>query len=343
MTSTDRKQSPVRLSISLDGAGRRFGRYHVPFSDNTQPHGHFGPICILQGGDGPTLLLTGGVHGDEYSGPLAIMRLAHELDLSEVSGRLILLPALSASAVKAATRCSPLDSGNMNRAFPGDPGGGCTAMIADWLESEILPHCDAAIDFHAGGSATNYEPLSMINPSPDGLYQRNLDLAKAFGVDLIWLLGELNDKRSVNGAAERAGVPMMACEIGGSGVPDPALTGVAHQGALGVMRHLGMLPGAAPDGTTARLVEAVSPDCTLVAPHAGFFDPHLEICCEVEAGDLAGWIRDPFEIERPPSALHFALSGHLAIRGSCGYVQPGDKLFGLVTDAVAPYGSSRKT
>ena len=97
MTSTDRKQSPVRLSISLDGAGRRFGRYHVPFSDNTQPHGHFGPICILQGGDGPTLLLTGGVHGDEYSGPLAIMRLAHELDLSEVSGRLILLPALSST------------------------------------------------------------------------------------------------------------------------------------------------------------------------------------------------------------------------------------------------------
>jgi predicted deacylase len=216
MTSTP---SRIRTTIALDVEGRRFGQYRIPYSDNTQPYGHVGPIAVLASGHGPTLVLTGGVHGDEYAGPVAIMRLAHELGLDKLNGRLILLPALNAPAVKAASRCSPLDGGNLNRAFPGDPDGGPTAMIAHWLETRVLPHCDGAIDFHSGGRASDNQPVEI-------------------GVD-------------------------------------------------------------------------------------------------VSAGDLAGWIRDPFEIQRPPTRVCFEIDGHLAIRCSRGYVQAGEKLFGLVTDRQA--------
>ena len=84
-----------------------------------------------------------------------------------------------------------------------------------------------------------------------------------------------------------------------------------------------------------RLVEVTHPRCNVVAPHGGLFDPLVELGCEVRAGQLAGWIRDPFEIERPPKAVHFEIDGHLAIRCSRGLVQGGEKLFGVVTDVLA--------
>jgi len=325
--------SRISIDIPLDQPGRYLGRYHIPFSDNSQPYGHFGPIAVLANGSGPTLLLTGGTHGDEYPGPVAIMRLIQDLDLAAIQGRLILIPALNAPAVRAAMRCSPLDGGNMNRAFPGAVDGGPTAMIADWLMTKILPLADAAIDFHAGGRVTDYAPLAMVNGGPRSRYGDNLALARAFGTGLIWRLGALNDSRSVNGAAEQAGVPMMACELGGLGDANPAMIRIAHDGALNVMRHLGILQDGRPVPSIAqRMVESVDRANSHIAPHGGLFDPLVEIGTDVQAGDLAGWVRDPFELARAPTEIRFARSGHLAIRGTRGLVSAGDLLFGLVTD-----------
>jgi predicted deacylase len=53
----------------------------------------------------------------------------------------------------AGMRTSPLDEGNLNRSFPGDPYGGPTAQIADYIESVLLPQCDFVFDFHSGGSS----------------------------------------------------------------------------------------------------------------------------------------------------------------------------------------------
>ena len=80
-------ESRITTTIPLDGEGRLLGHYRIPFSDDTQPYGHVGPLCVLANGAGPTLVLTGGVHGDEYAGPVALMRLAHGLDLGHLAGR----------------------------------------------------------------------------------------------------------------------------------------------------------------------------------------------------------------------------------------------------------------
>ncbi len=325
--------SRITTTIALDGEGRRHGYYRIPYSDDTQPYGHVGPISVLNRGDGPTLVLIGGVHGDEYAGPVAIMRLAHELSLDELNGRLILLPALNAPAVRAATRCSPLDDGNMNRAFPGDPDGGPTAMVAHWLETRVLPRCDGVIDFHAGGRASDFEPVVMVNPSPGGLFERNMALVQAFGVELVWVLGAMNDDRSLNAAAQRVGVPMFACELSGKGESEPTMIDIAMRGALGVMRHMGILEDGGEIPTTGmRMVEAADPACIVNAPHGGLFDPAVEVRAEVAAGNLAGWIRDPFEIARSPTPVSFEIDGRVVTRCSRGYVQAGEKLFGLVTD-----------
>jgi N-alpha-acetyl-L-2,4-diaminobutyrate deacetylase len=66
----------------------------------------------------PTALLTGANHGDEYEGPVALFDLALGIDLSAVSGRIIIIPAMNYPAFRAGTRTSPIDGGNMNRHSP---------------------------------------------------------------------------------------------------------------------------------------------------------------------------------------------------------------------------------
>jgi predicted deacylase len=111
------------------------------------------------------------------------------------------------------------------------------------------------------------------------------------------------------------------------------MTEVALDGARRVMRQMGMLhDGGDCAPRPARLVQVADPACSHFAPHGGLFDPLVEVGTDVAAGDLAGWLRDPFEMDRPPTELRFALSGHLAIRGTRGLVGSQDLLFGLVTE-----------
>ena len=137
----------LRLSIDLSAPGIQAGDLLVPWSDNANPLGRYAvPVITIAGGPGPCVLVLGGVHGDEYEGPAAIMRLARDLGPGDLAGRLILMPAANGPAFAAGARCSPLDGGNLNRAFPGDADGGPTAMIADWLQQHLIPRCAAVID-----------------------------------------------------------------------------------------------------------------------------------------------------------------------------------------------------
>jgi predicted deacylase len=148
-------------------------------------------------------------------------------------------------------------------------------MIAQMVEQVLLPHADAAIDIHSGGKVSVFAPSALINRVPAPLYGANRDLAEAFGLPIIWLLGALNDDRSVNAAAARQGVPMMACELGGAGTVSPAMMALALGGIRRVMAHLGMGSDEATDrdGGAPRYVEVVSPQQSLYAPAGGLFEP----------------------------------------------------------------------
>ena len=191
--------SRLTLTIDLDKPGRQTGDLMLRWSDNTIPLGyHPVPMISLKGKDGPTVLILGGTHGDEFEGPSAIMRLAQELDPATLSGQIILIPGLNAPAFAASSRVSPLDNGNLNRAFPGDPNGGPTAMLAHFVETQLIPRADFVIDLHSGGKASYFQPCALATRTDDAdLYRANLDLAHAFGLPLVWVLGPYNDNRSI--------------------------------------------------------------------------------------------------------------------------------------------------
>ena len=69
--------SPVHCTIDLDAPGKHVGRLELPRSTNTSGWSHlFIPIVSIQGGDGPTAVIFGGVHGDEPEGQVAALNLA---------------------------------------------------------------------------------------------------------------------------------------------------------------------------------------------------------------------------------------------------------------------------
>src|SRR5690349_5753333 len=104
------------------------------------------PVACIKKGDGPRVLLMAGNHGDEYEGQVALGKLIRSLEAEEVCGGIIILPSANFPAAAAGMRTSPLDEGNLNRSFPGDPYGGPTAQIADYIESVLLPQCDFVFD-----------------------------------------------------------------------------------------------------------------------------------------------------------------------------------------------------
>ena len=139
------------------------GYLGVSHSDNAHAYGIIPvPIVCIRNGYGPTVLITAGNHGDEHEGPLIVRRLLNSLDTSSVSGCIIMMPALNYPAVLADTRVSPIDAGNMNRAYPGSADGTPTFSIAHFVESVLLPKCDAALDLHSGGKASEFLPCAFL-------------------------------------------------------------------------------------------------------------------------------------------------------------------------------------
>ncbi|MDX1529607.1 MAG: succinylglutamate desuccinylase/aspartoacylase family protein, partial [Gammaproteobacteria bacterium] len=94
------EKSRISASVDYDKAGKQYGYLSIPHSRDDSAWGSLRmPIAVISNGDGPTVLFTGGNHGDEYEGPIAIMKLARELEAGAVEGRVILIPALNFPAV----------------------------------------------------------------------------------------------------------------------------------------------------------------------------------------------------------------------------------------------------
>lgn len=138
-----RRRSRVWSDVDLDARGKRAGYLQVPWSVTRSAYGNVAiPVVVIRGGDGPSALLMGGVHGDEYEAQIAFCRLARELRPGHLQGRVIILPSTNLPAALAGARVSPLDQRNLNRCFPGDPDGGPTEQIAFFIDDVLLPQTD---------------------------------------------------------------------------------------------------------------------------------------------------------------------------------------------------------
>ncbi len=214
MTQTESKVSTT-VDFSVDG--KHYGHLSSPHSRNDSGWGalHL-PIVSIRNGDGPTLVLTGGNHGDEYEGPIALMKLARSLDAQEINGQVIVIPALNYPAVLAGQRVSPIDGVNMNRAFPGSRDASVSSLIAHFVHPTILPLADAVLDIHSGGKTMMFSPFACYHRLVDtDLMEKAKQAVLAFAAPVSLELVELDAEGMLDTAVEDLGKIFISCELGG--------------------------------------------------------------------------------------------------------------------------------
>jgi len=322
------RTSTAFTSVDFDRPGKQVGFVNIPHSPHDDAWGVTRvPISIIANGDGPTVILEGGNHGDEYEGPIVIGGLIRELEPEAIQGRLILMPANNVHAAMAGRRTSPVDGLNMNRTYPGDPLGSITEQITAFMNDVVFPRADAFLTLHSGGSSLDLIPSAIVEPAaePD-LRRRIVAAVRAFDAPATVVAGNLGDPRTATATACRAGLVTVGAEMGGGGTVTPAALEVCRRGVQNVLAHLGVLPAdrAEPPGGDGRLMELPGSDAFVYATADGIFEPFHEHGREVRAGEAAGRIHCTWDPARPPETLHYNADGMLYGRRQPGRVHPGN-------------------
>lgn len=318
---------PLAASIDLEANGKRIGYLKLSWSDNIHAYGVIPvPIAVIRGGDGPTVFVTAGLHGDEYEGLVIARKLLAELEPADVPGRIIIMPGVNWPAVEARTRTSPIDQQNMNRAFPGHPASGPTAMVADFIERVVLPQTSVAIDLHSGGTQSVFSPCGYVYGMGDRAFRaRKLAASHAFGAPLTAVVMATSSSGSLSAACERHGVVMVATELGGGAMFDRNAFAIGWEGTLNLLRHAGTLRGVVSPARTA-LHHTASATAFVMAPIDGLFEARSNLDAVVADGDLAGVIWPMDDLSREAVPLHFNASGKVLCMRTMPMVRRGDFL-----------------
>jgi predicted deacylase len=315
----------VFCDIDLSEPGRRIGAVRLVHSDDRHAFGHVPiPIAVLAGAPGPTVLLVAGNHGDEYEGQAILLGLLHGLDPASLTGRIILLPALNRPAVAAASRVSPLDGVNMNRAFLAGAPPGPTRGLAGFVEG-LLPSCALVADLHSGGATAIYADAALATQAQDrALFAANLAAARATRLPVIQLLGGTSTGHSLNSAAASAGVPMVAMELGGGGRVDRRSLARGREAVMGLLAHAGVLAAAPHPPARQRLVSVTGPRGAVVVPADGVLEPLVSPGDDVAAGQEVAILHHWREPARPPATLRAGADGVVLAVAARGLLAPGD-------------------
>ncbi len=281
------------------------------------------PFFVLVGKERqPRALLIAGVHGDEYEGVAVLQDLAREIDPHDLRGTLTIVPVANPQAFYAHTRRHPVDLGDLNRSFPGNPNGTISERLADLLFRELVLGNDYVLSMHCWGQEATVIPYveHQIDESPAG--RKAAAAALALGLEFAhpyqWPEGLMAL------SALRHGIAAIEPEVGGLGT----LTEAGHRAYRTMTyRFLAHLQMVAPPETgldapyqKTKIVEHT--DC--LASHAGLLRRYVSAGDPVSQGQLIGTICDlageNLEEIRAPRV------GTVAIARVFSSIQPGERI-----------------
>ena len=319
------RASPMTATVDFEADGVQHGFLKLPHSHDASAWGALMiPITVVKRGEGPTALLTGANHGDEYEGPIALFDLAGRLTAEAVTGRVILVPAMNYPAFRAAKRTSPIDGGNMNRVFPGRPDGGVTEKIADYFQRVLLPLADLVVDIHAGGKTLEFVPFAAAHLLDDKDQQaKAMAAVEAFGAPYSLMLLELDSVGMYDTAAEVMGKVFVSTELGGGGSATALTAGIAKRGVANVLQHAGILEGA-PEVAASRRLDMPDGDCYVTSETAGLIEYCVDLGDTVRAGDRLARIHEVERTGGAPVDYHARRDGVFIGRHFPGLIALGD-------------------
>ncbi|MFN0171853.1 MAG: succinylglutamate desuccinylase/aspartoacylase family protein [Bryobacteraceae bacterium] len=246
---------------------------------------------------GHVLLVTGGIHGDEYEGPAAIHETFDRLEPDKLRGCWLGVPVVNEAAMRVGQRASPIDGVDLARVFPGNPTGTLTERLAHGFGQRVMKLATHYIDLHSGGAALRIVSMAGYKTVADrAVLDIQRRMAMAFGADLVWGTPPL--LRPTLWQAEQFGIPAIYAETGGDGRWRQDVDGY-RTGVEFVMRSLGMLDGDYPTSPRRYFREAGPGNDTEghfqvdhPSPCEGLFQPDVDLWAPVHEGQVIARVVD---------------------------------------------------
>lgn len=270
---------------------------------------------------GPTVLLLGGVHGDEINGVEILRSILADEYLEEVTtGTVIAIPIVNIYGFINFSRSVP-DGKDVNRSFPGSMNGSLASRVARVISLKILPHVDYIIDLHTGG-ASRYNYPQIRYTSSD---EKAFELAKVFGAPFI--LKKPVISKSLRKIAKEKNVPIIIYEGGESLRFDGHAIFTGVNGILRVLNHLNMLTcnTSEPD----RLIH-FGKTVWVRAPFSGLFMWTKRSGSRVQQDEIIGVINDPQGLSI--ISVIAPKDGYIIGHNNASVVNQGDALFHISTE-----------
>jgi predicted deacylase len=237
--------------------------------------------------EGPTVLFTAGIHGDEVNGVEIVRQLVSKGINKPKIGTTICIPIINIFGFIQKLRDFP-DGRDLNRSFPGSKTGSLAGRVAYQLMTEIIPHVDYCLDFHTGGSSRFNAPHIRVEKGD----HRLIEMAHIFGAPFI--LYSKNLKKSFRSACRKKGVPLLLFEGGKSNSIDNIISNTGVNGSKRILHHLGMLQSKFKVNPPSKQSITIASSKWIRAQFSGMFKPSVKVGAMVSHSTVIGHITDPY-------------------------------------------------
>lgn len=265
---------------------------------------------------GETMLVSGGVHGDEINGIEIVRKAIAEKTFEGLKkGSVIAVPLLNVYGFINFSRDVP-DGKDVNRSFPGLVYGSLASRVAYLMTNEIFPLIDFGLDFHTGGrSHYNYPQIRY----SEGDAQAAV-LAEQFGG--LCLIEKKAFPTTMRREAMDKGKPILVYEGGENLRIDNFSIAEGLKGIKRVLAARGMSDFVEKKTT---LPHRFTNTRWQRAPRAGIFQWLVPSGHSVEKGQKIGVINDPYGQEE--TEILSDKTGFIIGHDNSPVVSQGDALF----------------
>lgn len=186
---------------------------------------------------GPTLLITAGIHGDEFNGVEIVRQLISKKINKPKIGTIICIPIVNVFGFLNMQRTFP-DGRDLNRSFPGSKNGSLAARFAYQFVNEILPVADLCLDFHTGGAKRFNAPQIRLTKDVESAFH----YAKIFNAPFTVYSKTI--PKSYRAECNKRGIPYLIFEGGMAEDNNKYIAATGVNGIMRILKNLNMLrPG----------------------------------------------------------------------------------------------------
>ena len=249
------------------------------------------PATILHGEQpGKTVLITAGIHAEEYVGIQSALELSEMLKVQKIAGTVVIVKVVNRKAFELRSGSDSHEDGkNLNRVFPGNREGTWSERLAYAIEKELLSIADYYIDLHSGDSYEQLTPyVYYAGAAAKEVVEQSREMAQQ--ADVPYMVGSNVAMGGCYNYAASLGIPSILLERGQMGGWTKEESHSTRRDVRNILCHLGIYQGEK-DYRNYYPLE-VKDLCYQAANEQGLWYPCKKPGDMIQQGDMLGVIKD---------------------------------------------------